>query len=333
MSHHHNHRVPVPNPGFPYATGSYPFPARHCNSYQSVGAQGSGSSYVTPNPNPVSTIHPPHSWPVATSPLTGQPLMGPGPHGLHKTPCENCNHKHRCVWEMGRASCQRCGTLNLACKPILSSLFDSIPQSNSRDMTGMNPSPKSNTGSSSDRFALGNPLIIQESFKKPSLPALSSESRGSLVGGTGSSSLGKRGTGSKACIPTLDARLSRLENMLGEAIPNASKLLQRPINKYGTDNDHHHKNMQNITFKPDEKWRSTSLFPSSRDPIDVTRRRRISHALEIPEDPLLDGAYEDAVLAGQPVLHSHPSPLSHRRLPPNQNISTAMLFLDSSHQN
>ncbi|KAI7940719.1 hypothetical protein MJO28_013004, partial [Puccinia striiformis f. sp. tritici] len=123
--------------------------------------------------------------------------------GLDKTPCGNCNHKHRCAWETGRASCQRCGSLNIACKPIPSNLFDSIkPQPNSRDMTGTAPSPSISTGLSRDRFT-EKPLIHEESFKKPSLP-LGSEYRGSLVG---SSSVGKRGAGSKACIPTSDARL------------------------------------------------------------------------------------------------------------------------------
>ncbi|KAH9444930.1 hypothetical protein MJO28_013003 [Puccinia striiformis f. sp. tritici] len=118
--------------------------------------------------------------------------------------------------------------------------------------------------------------------------------------------------------------------MLGEAIPNASQLLQQKPShlKHAVE----YKN-NTIPFKSDEKWRSNSLLYPSSQSIDVTTRRRISHASEIPEDPLLDGAFEDAVLAGQPVLHSHSSPRSQRRFPSNQNISTAMLFTHSSHQN
>ncbi|POV94005.1 hypothetical protein PSTT_17073 [Puccinia striiformis] len=36
-----------------------------------------GSSYVTANPNPVSAIHPPNSWPAAAPPLIGQSLIEP----------------------------------------------------------------------------------------------------------------------------------------------------------------------------------------------------------------------------------------------------------------
>ncbi|KNF06642.1 hypothetical protein PSTG_00516 [Puccinia striiformis f. sp. tritici PST-78] len=173
-------------------------------------------------------------------------------------------------------------------------------------MTGTAPSPSISTGLSRDRFT-EKPLIHEESFKKPSLP-LGSEYRGSLVG---SSSVGKRGAGR-------------------EAIPNASQLLQQKPShlKHAVE----YKN-NTIPFKSDEKWRSNSLLYPSSQSIDVTTRRRISHASEIPEDPLLDGAFEDAVLAGQPVLHSHSSPRSQRRFPSNQNISTAMLFTHSSHQN
>jgi hypothetical protein len=59
-------------------------------------------------------------------------------------------------------------------------------------------------------------------------------------------------------------------------------------------------------------------------------KRRISQELplELPEDPLLDGAMEDAFLAGQP-LHDRYAGSASAAQTQKEKITTAKLFLGS----
>ncbi|WAR51692.1 hypothetical protein PtB15_1B128 [Puccinia triticina] len=156
----------------------------------------------------------------------------------------------------------------------------------------------------------GNPPITNTASAAPLLP------RSSKPQGTLETSV-KRGPG-RGCIPTLDARLSRLENLLGEALPNASQVLNP--GKYASG-------LANNSSTTDHRWAS---YPSQLS-LAGARTRRVSQdsTLELPEDPLLDGAMEDALLAGQPI-HQLYSCGNAAGLPKKGNLSTARLFLESS---
>ncbi|OAV91872.1 hypothetical protein PTTG_02653 [Puccinia triticina 1-1 BBBD Race 1] len=212
-------------------------------------------------------------------------------------PCENCNYQHRCTRPAGSSFCHRCASLNLTCRTALER------QSSSRPLA-CHDWPLT----SENRY--GNPPITNTASAAPLLP------RSSKPQGTLETSV-KRGPG-RGCIPTLDARLSRLENLLGEALPNASQVLNP--GKYASG-------LANNSSTTDHRWAS---YPSQLS-LAGARTRRVSQysTLELPEDPLLDGAMEDALLAGQPI-HQLYSCGNAAGLPKKGNLSTAGLFLESS---
>jgi hypothetical protein len=161
---------------------------------------------------------------------------------------------------------------------------------------------------SEDRF--GSPqTVIKTTFATPSLPG-STKRQGT------SQPSGKRAP-VRGCIPTLDARLSRLENLLGEALPNASQVLNPGKYRAG---------LANNPTTTDRRWESDH----SQLSMTGARTRRVSQEppLQLPEDPLLDGAMEDALLAGQPIHQLYPCG-SSSDLTKKGNITTARLFLES----
>ncbi|PLW36001.1 hypothetical protein PCANC_13793 [Puccinia coronata f. sp. avenae] len=277
--------APEPNAQFSYgrATASYQFSAPH-TGYPLQGHPPASTS--TPGVNSAPAI-PRQLWTTSPS-LRGDPTSNSGSHQpttSNNLPCENCNSKYQCVGQTESPVCHRCASLNPTYKTTFDGKSNSIP-SNLRDWprapgqnltmcyrpTNASPVPQNQLG---NRPRMGTASTI------PSRPH-SLKPQGTLE------PRGKSGP-PRGCIPTLDARLSRLENLLGEVIPDAAHVLNP-----GTCEPRPPK----ISATTD-RW---ALYPSQMSLADASKRR-ISQELplELPEDPLLDGAMEDAFLAGQPL--------------------------------
>ncbi|KAH9467224.1 hypothetical protein MJO29_001036 [Puccinia striiformis f. sp. tritici] len=254
-----------------------------------------------------------HSWTASTPVRSVNPPLGSRPHydaTLHNdVPCENCDYQHRCVRPTDSlGSCHRCSSLNLPCRPKIDRHI-SAHSANSRNLP-RDPIPKleSSVSPVSDTHFSKPPIMKTASSTPPHL-------RSSKPQGTMETSV-KRGPG-KGCIPTLDARLSRLENLLGEALPHASHILNPAKHAAG---------LANQSPTTGQGWKS---YPSQIPSVGArTKMGSRESPLQLPEDPLLDGAMEDALLAGQPIheRYSYGHPTIHTQ---KGNITTARLFLES----
>ncbi|KNZ62761.1 hypothetical protein VP01_1225g7 [Puccinia sorghi] len=301
-----NQRSPGYNAQSPYerATGSYPFPT------SSMGNQfGSYPQASNSQPRPPSATSR-QLW--CNSPgVSRQPFVGSS-SPINNTPCDNCNYTYQCVRPTGSLGCHRCASLNLACNMIPDAQSSPRPSS-SRDWPRV---PNQNLTASGR--PTGVPLVSESQFGNPPRrqPAFGMLSSADNTKAPRTLEPGGKRLLAKGCISNLDARLSRLENLLEEAIPDASHVLNPK--KYSTE--------PRSSTSTDHRWAS---YPSQMS-LAGGRSRRISQEppLQLPEDPLLDGAMEDALLAGQPF----PARSSHATssgVPPQQQITTAKLFLES----
>lgn len=114
-----------------------------------------------------------------------------------------------------------------------------------------------------------------------------SHSAASLTGKESYEAVTKR-PHARGYITTLDARLSRLEAMLGELVPSAADQL-KPGQSNPSNASANMNRSQHIRKHNDHITRGDAVFVPRRD------------SLAIPDDPILDGALEDALLASRPV--------------------------------
>ncbi|POW11209.1 hypothetical protein PSTT_05488 [Puccinia striiformis] len=260
-----------------------------------------------------------HSWTASTPVRSVNPPLGSRPHydaTLHNDVpffVSSLRRKLRLPTPMRSANgltgfLPSLLLLNLPCRPKIDRHI-SAHSANSRNLP-RDPIPKleSSVSPVSDTHFSKPPIMKTASSTPPHL-------RSSKPQGTMETSV-KRGPG-KGCIPTLDARLSRLENLLGEALPHASHILNPAKHAAG---------LANQSPTTGQGWKS---YPSQIPSVGArTKMGSRESPLQLPEDPLLDGAMEDALLAGQPIheRYSYGHPTIHTQ---KGNITTARLFLES----
>ncbi|KAG0151007.1 hypothetical protein CROQUDRAFT_633688 [Cronartium quercuum f. sp. fusiforme G11] len=269
-----------------------------------------------------------------------KPETAPAKHNLYEygdvdyspTPqqhqsCDNCGYQYRCTRNtQGHTSsstllpsCDRCLANSLPCTTNYAMSYSSHPpsfparshpsgyvQTSNYSRPSNSSPPRANphyvtsevhgaqplrTFDSSNAASPNQHCSSRSNASKSTTASPSTSHSATSSGGKESFEHATKRPHARGYITTLDARLSRLEAMLGELVPSAADQL-----KPGSKSTYPVEDLKTNQEKSDIA-RKTKANPSELTPALGTRR----DTLGIPDNPLLDGALEDALLAARPV--------------------------------